>query len=86
VVTRGVVFDMDDTLYSERDYVRSGFGVVAQHAASTTDEATILFAWLWSAFEAGRRDDTIDGLFGAFPSPSAQRAPFWSTRTETTNR
>jgi hypothetical protein len=28
-----VVFDIDDTLYLERDYVRSGFGVVSRAIA-----------------------------------------------------
>lgn len=66
-MTRGVVFDMDDTLYAERDYVRSGFTEVARFAGTTEDEIGIVFDWLWSAFEAGRRDDTFDGLLGAFP-------------------
>ena len=26
-----VVFDLDDTLYAERDYVLSGYGAVAEH-------------------------------------------------------
>jgi putative hydrolase of the HAD superfamily len=67
VVTRGVVFDMDDTLYCERDYVRSGFTHVARLLGTTQDEVQTLAAWLWEAFEAGRRGDTFDGLLEAFP-------------------
>ena len=39
-----VVFDLDDTLYSEKDYVRSGFAAAAPERA---DE-------LWRAFLAGK--------------------------------
>ena len=28
-MSRGIVFDLDDTLYLERDYVRSGFSFIA---------------------------------------------------------
>ncbi len=67
MVIRGVVFDMDDTLYDERDYVRSGFAAVAC-AAGRSDEETRRFAdWLWAAFEAGIRGDTFDRLRAAFP-------------------
>lgn len=46
----GVVFDLDDTLYSEKDYVRSGFHAVAQlFPNDDTFEAD-----LWSAFDAGK--------------------------------
>lgn len=49
-----VVFDIDDTLYLERDYVRSGFlaveGIVAERFAARgfADQA-------WAAFERGVR-------------------------------
>ena len=41
---RAVVFDLDDTLYSEKDYIRSGF------AAASPENA----AALWAAFSAGK--------------------------------
>lgn len=66
-MTRGFVFDMDDTLYDERDYVRSGFRSVAQSVADA-GEPDIVERWLWSAFENGRRHDTFDGLLEAFPA------------------
>ena len=43
-----VVFDMDDTLYSEKDYVRSGYGAVAACFPQIAD----LEKKLWAAFEA----------------------------------
>jgi putative hydrolase of the HAD superfamily len=58
---RAVVFDLDDTLYPERDYVRGGFSAVADHAASTMgeDSAQVL-GELWEMFQSGVRRDTID--------------------------
>lgn len=64
----GVVLDIDDTLYLERDYVRSGFLFVAKAVASSEAEATSISDWLWTAFEAGIRGDTFDRLLVAFPS------------------
>ena len=64
---RGVVFDIDDTLYLERDYVRSGFDHVARTIGKTDEEARVLSAWLWAAFEDGVRGDTFDRLREAFP-------------------
>lgn len=64
----GVVFDIDDTLYFEREYVRSGFLHVAGTIASSKAERDALFAWLWSEFERGGRGDTFDHLNAAFPA------------------
>ena len=64
---RGVVFDIDDTLYDERDYVRSGFAHVARRYAGSEVEERALADWLWTAFEAGVRGDTFARLIDAFP-------------------
>jgi putative hydrolase of the HAD superfamily len=72
VVIRGVVFDVDDTLYVERDYVRSGFVAVGRAVGSSEGEAVRLTDWLWSAFEEGRRGDTFDRLRAAFPDVAAR--------------
>ena len=64
---RGVVFDIDDTLYLERDYVRSGFLHVARTIGRSDEEVRTLAAWLWAAFEAGVRSDTFDRLRATFP-------------------
>ena len=72
MVIRGVVFDVDDTLYDERDYVRSGFAAVARAAGRTDIETKDLDAWLWSAFEAGARGDTFDRLRAAYPGVAAR--------------
>lgn len=66
MVIRGVVFDMDDTLYLERDYVKSGFRAVAEHVRSVVDKTTA-FEVMWNMFESGVRGDTFDRLFSAHP-------------------
>jgi putative hydrolase of the HAD superfamily len=54
-----VVFDLDDTLYPERDFVRSGFQAVdrwlARHKATPG-----LFDEAWLLFEAGERGRIFD--------------------------
>ena len=44
---RGVIFDLDDTLYRERDYVRTGYKAVSDYLGGGYEEE------LWSFFEAG---------------------------------
>lgn len=48
LAVRGVVFDLDDTLYSEKDYVRSGFAAVARLLGDASVEAE-----LWDVFLRG---------------------------------
>lgn len=67
MVIGGVVFDLDDTLYPEREYVRSGFAHVAAIAGRSESESRLLATWLDAAFEAGIRGDTFDRLAFAFP-------------------
>uniref|UniRef100_UPI004057828D HAD family hydrolase n=1 Tax=Agathobacter sp. TaxID=2021311 RepID=UPI004057828D len=45
-----VIFDLDDTLYSEKDYVRSGYKAVGEYLGETSlkDE-------LWKYFEEGKK-------------------------------
>lgn len=51
----GVIFDLDDTLYSEKDYVRSGFIAVADYLGNP-EYAEVL----WAYFENG--EPAIDKL------------------------
>lgn len=54
-----IVFDMDDTLYLERDYVRSGFEAVGRWASKNAAvEGLYEAAWRW--FENGHRGDIFD--------------------------
>lgn len=67
MVIKGVVFDMDDTLYLERDYVRSGFKAVASHVATVADKDKV-FTCMWTMFEDGVRGDTFNRLMHDFPA------------------
>ena len=52
-----VVFDLDDTLYDEIDYCRSGFRAVARFLGKVAPPACSddVFACLWRHFTAGNR-------------------------------
>lgn len=49
-VASTVVLDLDDTLYLERDYVRSGFLAVAASLASHESRKQYIFDVLWDSF------------------------------------
>lgn len=67
--SRGVVLDLDDTLYLERDYVRSGFGAVADHLASTRGVgAEQVRDHLWQRFTRGERGSHFDDLVASDPA------------------
>ena len=51
---RGVIFDLDDTLYSEKEYVKSGFKAVSDYLGGGYEDK------LWQYFEAGK--SAIDEL------------------------
>ena len=53
---QAVVFDLDDTLYPELRYVRSGFRAVAARMTQGDFDTDRIFEMLWRAFEAGPRD------------------------------
>jgi len=62
---RAVVFDLDDTLYAERDYVLSGYGAVAEYTESLTFgrvRCDDMNRWLWDRFCAGRSAGAFDAL------------------------
>jgi putative hydrolase of the HAD superfamily len=74
-VSSVLVLDLDDTLYLERDYVRSGFLAVSDHLArrEVTGE---FFPVAWDLFERGKRgsvfDEALEAL-GIDRSPSLIR-------------
>lgn len=57
-----VIFDLDDTLYDEIDYCRSGFTSVAQFLAGLPEAPTgkCIFDCLWKQFTAGNRTKTFN--------------------------
>ncbi len=63
---RAVVFDLDDTLYPERDFIASGFEAVAAWAEGRLGVGCIEGkAELMSLFERGIRGDTFDQWLAA---------------------
>lgn len=71
-MTSGVVFDIDDTLYLERDYVASGFRATAayvEHESGVPSDE--VFAFLWNEFESGVRGRTFDILVASYPELAA---------------
>jgi putative hydrolase of the HAD superfamily len=56
---RCVVFDVDDTLYLERDYVRSGFQAVGERVRERFDVPDFS-ARAWAAFQSGARGTIFD--------------------------
>jgi putative hydrolase of the HAD superfamily len=57
-----VIFDLDDTLFDEIDFCRSGFRAAAQHIAALSDaqSADDVFAALWKSFNAGDCGSTFN--------------------------
>lgn len=56
-----IVFDMDDTLYDEIDYYKSGFVVVSRVVESDFGLAgEAVFKTLWEIFNAGNHKTTFD--------------------------
>ena len=57
-----VVFDLDDTLYDEIEYCRSGFAAVSAFLAGMPNapDCDSIFAALWGQFTAGNRTRTFD--------------------------
>jgi putative hydrolase of the HAD superfamily len=68
VTLRGAAFDLDDTLYLERDYVVSGFDSVAQQIAMETklDRLTVLNE-LMSIHDTGHRGRVFDAWLAERP-------------------
>jgi len=53
---QALVFDLDDTLYPEIHYVRSGFRVIAARLSAPDRDPDSIFNLLIQAFESGPRD------------------------------
>ncbi len=61
-----VVFDLDDTLYLERDYVRSGYHAVAEALRRKLNRSEPFDSWLWQRFLAGNSAGAFNALNDAF--------------------
>lgn len=62
------MWDLDDTLILERDYVRSGFRAVAESVALTAAiDVEEVSDFLWTGFESGVRGDAFNRVRNRFP-------------------
>jgi putative hydrolase of the HAD superfamily len=66
-----VVFDLDDTLYDEIEYCKSGFAAVAEYLAGRPKmpSADRIFTALWSQFRTGNHTETINGALDELELP-----------------
>jgi len=66
-----VVFDLDDTLYDEIDYCRSGFAAVSEHLSHLSDATPPdrVFAVLWKHFTAGNRTRVFNAALDELDVP-----------------
>jgi len=63
---QAVAFDLDDTLYDEVDYCRSGFQAVAEFLASPpAQSAETILEVLWRQFSSGNRTKTFNAALDA---------------------
>ena len=62
LATKAVVFDLDDTLYSELEYVYSGFRAVSRQIAQLESalQGQRVYEMLVAAFAAGRRNSVFN--------------------------
>lgn len=63
---RALVFDLDDTLYPERQYVRSGYRVIAEVLRQQQGTQDRYEDWLWERFLAGEASGAFDALSKRF--------------------
>ncbi|MHC4567865.1 MAG: HAD family hydrolase [Planctomycetota bacterium] len=70
-----VVFDLDDTLYDEIDYCRSGFAAVAEYLAALpgSQPPDRIFAAFWGQFSAGNRTQTFNAALDELAVPFDDR-------------
>lgn len=59
---KAVVFDLDDTLLPEWQYVRSAYGAVARHVYRDPPRAQEARDWLWSRFLRGEHSGALNAL------------------------
>ncbi len=66
-----VIFDLDDTLYDEVDFCRSGFRAAARHIATLSDKwsACDIFETIWKCFTTGDRGSTFNAALAELGIP-----------------
>jgi len=73
-VVKAIVFDLDDTLYLERDYVASGFRAAVQlwPAEASAPSREELADWLWTDYQSGPTNDAFDRMIAKFEMPDVK--------------
>ena len=61
---RAVVFDLDDTLYPERQFVQSGFHAVSAHLRVRATIKDDIYPLLWEKFRGGVRGTVFNEVLG----------------------
>jgi putative hydrolase of the HAD superfamily len=61
-----VIFDLDDTLFPERQYVFSGYGAVARHLQEKLGTRKHFENWLIERYESGKTAGAFDALSAYF--------------------
>ncbi len=59
---KAIIFDLDDTLYPELEYIWSGFGAVAKRLAQPGVSVDEIFKMLCARFEQGPRDRVFNAV------------------------
>ena len=63
---RAVIFDLDDTLYPERQYVRSGYAAVCEHLRGAMGRDGPFEQFLWGRFCRGEAAGAFDDLSATY--------------------
>jgi len=64
---KAILFDLDDTLYLERDFVKSGFKAVASFIQNDKGiDKDFIYDSLWSIFKTGKRKKIFDSFIDEF--------------------
>lgn len=66
---KAIIFDMDDTLYPELDYVRSGYMAIARRLVRPDWPAERIYDFMWQTFENGPRDRVFNVVLEQLGEP-----------------
>lgn len=75
---KAVIFDLDDTLYSEKDYVRSGYKKISEYLQNPQIELD-----LWDSFVKGEK--AIDVVFNKYGIIEKRNCTFYIQKPKTGN-
>ena len=66
-ILKAILFDLDDTLYLERDFVKSGFKTVATLIQNDNGiDKEVVYNRFWSIFNNGERKNIFDSYISEF--------------------